>query len=320
MRTLSSDARINHLASRTCSVVHARDLRAAGIGRDAVRRRVDAGSMAILLPRTYGVGPQCQSPTFDMRCMAGVLMGGAGTAIDGEAAGVLRGVWDRAGTAIDVRMHRRVPRRDHVPFRFHASHGEREANCGVSVGPIAVVGFIDMCLRMARSLTKWQLAHVIDRGIYERQVTLDLIQRALDTRRRAPWITVLRDAVELIRSGSVGTRSGSEDEFLSGVIQAGAGEPIVNTRGALGVPRDEPDFYWPHAMLNVEIDGRQHDEPAQAADDHERDMVALSLGIRVIRVRARDVRRHQRRVTGLVMRALSGGVVAVDDRRYLRLR
>jgi hypothetical protein len=189
----------------------------------------------------------------------------------------------------------------------------------VEVGPIPVVGFVDMCIRMARTMTKWQIASVIDRGVFERLVTICALEGALATRHRHPWTKRVGDAIALVHSGSVGTRSASEDLLLEGLLAAGVIEPVVNTRGSAGVVRDEPDFVWPGHRVNVEVDGWHHREPAQAADDAARDAAVAGVGIRVIRIRAVDVWKRRPYVVAQVLQALGGEAVELEPgSRYLR--
>jgi very-short-patch-repair endonuclease len=318
MQTLSIDSAIIELAASSCSVVHARDLRRAGIGRDAIARRIRIGSMAQLLPRTYGVGPQCQSPSFEMLAMAGVLAGGDGAHVDGVTAATLRDVWNRGPAEIHVALPNRPAFTPPAPFVFHRSTGRCRPG-GEKVGPIPVVSFIDMCLRLARTMTPWQLAFVIQGGVFRDLVRLSDIEAALDVCARTPWIGVLRDAVKLLRDDSVGTRTKSEDVALEALLRAGAPVPFVNTRGVHGLSRDEPDLFWRRERLNVEIDGEQHREPRQAADDLRRDHELADRGIRVIRVWSLHLWpiARRRRIVGHVMRALRGEPVPVGADRHL---
>lgn len=318
------DRRIHELASRTCAVVHARDLRAAGVGRDAIADRIADGTVAQLAPRTYAVGPACHEPSRSMLAMAGVLSAGAGASIDGETAGELLGVWDRADPSVHVAVPGRTVRTTQgasATFCYHRVAARWSARTGRLLGPIPVVGYVDMCLRMACTLTPWQLAFVMQRGIYERHVTLDQLAASARLHARRPWICVYRGAVELVRSGSAGTRSRSEDRLLGCMLQHGIEVPLVNTKGALGLARDEPDFAWIGARVNVEVDGGHHDEPAQVADDDVRDREAAQLGFYVLRVRARDVRRRPRAIVRVIDRAMAGERGLADPgARYVRNR
>ena len=51
------------------------------------------------------------------------------------------------------------------------------------------------------------------------------------------------------------------------------------------------DFVWPEALLIVETDGRQHDDPLQRAADGVRDEIHAQAGYRTLRYRWADVHR-----------------------------
>ncbi|WP_309628981.1 endonuclease domain-containing protein [Brevundimonas sp.] len=66
--------------------------------------------------------------------------------------------------------------------------------------------------------------------------------------------------------------------------------------GGLGFRKQHPigpyilDFYCAAAKLAVEVDGATHDQPIQIAHDARRTAWLSGKGIRVIRIRAKDVR------------------------------
>jgi very-short-patch-repair endonuclease len=295
--TRSTNRTIAELAASSCFVVHSRELRLAGVSRTAVARRIADGDMAMVLPRTYVVGPGCHRPSFETLCMAGVRAAGPGAVLDGAAAATLLGVWDRGDGTIDVTVPGRGIQRPVEPFRFIRVAPDWTPTDPRAHGPIPVTGFADMCACMARTHSKWQVAHVIWRGMYERLVTLDELRAHVETMRRAAGAPVLRDAIDLVLSGSAGTRTRSEDRLLVALQDAGVSEPVVNTKGAAGLSRDEPDFLWLDPLVNVEVDGDQHQDPAQASDDARRDADIVALGGVVIRVPWRAVwRSRDRRV------------------------
>ncbi|MCW2927228.1 MAG: hypothetical protein JWM86_1196 [Thermoleophilia bacterium] len=287
-RGRSLDGVISELASRTCSVVHIAALRDAGVTRDSVARRVREGWMAPILPGTYGVGPLCRTPTVQMQCMAALLAGGHGAVLDGQTSAALQGVWDRGDDSIHVTVPGRSLRDAPPPFVVHHPRPGWQANSPRIVGQLAVSGFVDMCVCLSRFLTKWQLASVIVESTYHRVGCVEELEVALPALMRVPGSATIRGAIALVRSGSAGTRGPLEDEVLNRLLELGVPEPLVNVRGALGLSRDEPDLVWPEHRLNVELDGRHHEELGQAADDAKRDAEARALGWIVLRIRARD--------------------------------
>lgn len=304
-RGRTNDIVISELAHRTCDVVDAARLNAAGVSRDAIARRVQDGWMTPILPRVYAVGPSCHAPTLAMMAMAGVLAAGDGSAVGGATAAELLGVWDRGDGRVDVRGDRRVERSAPDRFAFHVD-GLRPERQAVH-GGVPLVGAIDMCRQFAEDHTKWQTAFLIDRCAYRGLVTIERLERSvLDAGDHRRGMGVLREAIALVQSGSVGSRGRTEDDVIAGLEAAGVREPVVNTLGALGLSRDEPDLVWPSLMKNVEIDGGHHDDPRQATDDDLRDAEAEALGWRVLRIHWRDCRRRPALVIACIVRFLDG--------------
>ncbi|MEJ7892483.1 MAG: DUF559 domain-containing protein [Solirubrobacteraceae bacterium] len=64
------------------------------------------------------------------------------------------------------------------------------------------------------------------------------------------------------------------------------------------------DFLWPAAMLVVETDGSEHDQPSMRATDAARDNLLGLAGYRVLRYRWSDVHRHHERTAGQILQAL----------------
>lgn len=309
MRGSEIDAVINQLGARSSSIVHARDLRAAGISRDAIATRIRGRSLRLVLPRTYACGPAALTLPRETMCMAGALAGGHGAVVTGETAAELSIGWDRGGTSIHVAarrpIHWEVPR----PYTFLRSHVVGPVQR--STGGVPLAPFVDMCWHMATSATPWQLAFVIRRGVFDRAVDLPALDASVAAHPYRAGRPALARAVELIRGDSAGTRGIAEDLILATMLELGVPTPLVNVRGCLGMDRDEPDFAWVGRRVNLEVDGRQHDEPTQAADDRRRDAGYAERQVVVVRVRAREVMRRSRRiqVAKAIGRLLEGGSV-----------
>ncbi len=301
------DRIILELAARNESVVHARDLRALDVDRDHVTQRVGSGFMAPIVGRSYGVGPSCHDPTFRMQCMAGALAAGPGSFVDGETAAVLLDAWNRDVHSIHITTQISAPDWSASPFEFHRARGIWLPAAHRHDGPIPIAQAERMCCQFARNHSAWQLAFVIQRCIFLRLATLASLEGIADVNARSHGNATLRAAIDLVRSGSFGTRGQCEDDLLADMLAAGVDTPIVNTRGCMGMSRDEPDFVWRARRANVEMDGRQHDEPRQAEDDRLRDAEAVQRGWRVLRIRARDFWRARSRVLRHVLHFLDGG-------------
>jgi very-short-patch-repair endonuclease len=97
------------------------------------------------------------------------------------------------------------------------------------------------------------------------------------------------------------TRSELERRFRRLVKRHGLPKPLSNA-AVLG---DEVDFYWPHARLIVETDGRDaHLNPIAFEDDRRRDAELLVAGYRVVRFTWAQVTEEPRRVANTLQRLL----------------
>lgn len=307
-RRRNLDAVVTELAGGSCSVVHARMLRQAGICRKAVQERVADGRMVLELPRTYFVGPQAHRPTFEMRCMAGTLCAGPDAVATGETAATLWGAWDRGDGTVHIASSTNAYRDSRPPYVFHRSSGIWMPDGIQRVGTIPVPGVPETCLEAARRCTPLQVTFMIHRFVYLRMVTIEeLAAFALDMR-GMPGVATLRTAIELAQAGSAGSRSRSEDRLHSGLEAIGLPPDLVNVRGCMGIVGDEPDMVWMRERVNVECDGGHHDEPVQRERDRERDSEATARDWHVVRVRPDDIWRDLEGVLRMI------GVVLAEAR------
>ena len=274
--------------------------------------------MAPVLPRVYAVGPDCRTPSFEQKCMAGQLVGGAGASIVGLAAASLSDWWNRPVECIDVAVVGRAVAIDADGWTFHRVRTSAACHPRGSASPVVVPRCERTLLTSAAATTAWQLAFVINRAIHAGATSIDALRAAVDEHRGRRGIATVRDALELVVAGSFGTRCFTEDCYVDEFPRHGLPMPIVNVRGALGIPRDEPDFVWPELRVNVESDGGHHDQPGQWSDDQRRDEAAIALGWRVLRVRARDFHRRRSVVMRAVAAFVRGGQVPTEpDSRVL---
>jgi very-short-patch-repair endonuclease len=55
------------------------------------------------------------------------------------------------------------------------------------------------------------------------------------------------------------------------------------------------DFAWEHKKLAIEIDGEQHEQPAQVTRDRRKDALLISLGWKVLRITWKDMSNDTRK-------------------------
>jgi hypothetical protein len=94
----------------------------------------------------------------------------------------------------------------------------------------------------------------------------------------------LERALEAHASGSAGTRSDLEDEFLA-QLPTNLPAPLVNAAVQTPHKQLEVDLFWPNERLIIEIDGHGHERPRTRRQDAERDRLLTQAGLEVVRVK-----------------------------------
>jgi hypothetical protein len=281
-------------------------MRAHGVHRNAVARRIADGRLVELWPDTFLIGVDPELAPRDVIRAAALACVGPGSSLDGLSALHRRGMWERHDESIQVvgpRGHAAIP--DYgITFR---RSGARAATSDLVDG-IATRDASEALIAGAAALSAHQIAYILGRGEYLGQLStasvLDELQRCAG-RTGTPAV---RRALELRVDGSAGTRGCSEDRLLPNVTAA-HGEPLVNVRGAAGIPDYEPDFCWQGRRWIVEIDGGHHLDPDVRAIDQARDRLLTSAGWIVVRIWWKDVWMRLHEVLAHIARCFSGCTV-----------
>ncbi|MBC7461454.1 MAG: hypothetical protein H7287_08830, partial [Thermoleophilia bacterium] len=261
IRTIPIETRIARAMVDGFPIVTRRSMRAAGMHRSAVARRIADGRLVELFPNVFLVGIREQHATSDVRIAAAVAMTGPRSALDGVSALHRLDCWNRHDGTIRVATTSGSATKV-VGVRFCRVRPEQIRMQVVSGIPTRRA--LDALFVAARELTPHQLAFVIDRARYRRLMSLDDIEHALVVSPGRPGSVVVRRGLELVRGGSAGTKSRSEDTLLAELIDL-VGIPLVNVRGSAGLVGYEPDFCYQALRLIIEVDGDQHtDDPHQA--------------------------------------------------------
>jgi very-short-patch-repair endonuclease len=303
------DAHILEIARALDSTVHARQLRAAGIDRGHVRARVSSGWMAVIVGLSYGVGPHAQDPTPDMLRRAALLHAGPAALLTGETGAEVLAGWNRGSGRCHVISSASITVSD-PRFRFHRSRDRSNLLPAATSRRWPVLEPRLLCLDLARTLDPWQLAFVLCELRYRRHVVIEAFGEFIAIHAHARGMTTLRRALDLVNAGSAGTRGRTEDRARELCASAGIRTMLVNVRGALGIPNEEPDFVVVGARLNIECDGGHHLEPLQAKQDRARDMLAGDLGWRVLRIWWEDIWECPELVIATIRAALAGTMPA----------
>lgn len=286
----SIDARIARAATTGIPVITRRRLREAGVNRARVASRLADGRLTHAWSDTLLVGRHdLRDVPLDLLRRAAVATVEPNAALGGVSAIERLCGWRRFEDEIHVisdRWHEDLPRHR---ITFRRAREAPSADDIALVDQVPTFRPLPAMLQAARDCTAHQAANAIAELEYHTPLELDDVADAIDGGGRIIGAPVLRRAVALRRSGSVGTRGRSEDQLLP-YVTARRGEPVVNVRGAAGIPDYEPDMLWRKAGCIVEVDGGHHvDDPAIRAADLERDRLLKADGWCVVRIRWRRV-------------------------------
>jgi very-short-patch-repair endonuclease len=274
------DALVAELAASQHGVVTTDQLRARGVSRSGLARRLEAGHLHRLHRAVYAVGHR--RLTFEGRCMAAVLACGEGAVVSHRAAGALWAMLLPSPGPIDVTVR---------------GYGGRRKQRGIVIHRSTTLGPSDATRRRGIPLTQpartlQDLRQALSPGQLQRAT-----RRALDLR--------LHVAAALDQEPDL-TRSELERLFLRLCRRHSLPSPEVNAR----IGPYEVDFLWRDLSLIVETDGfRHHGGRAAFEADRARDARLQALGYRVLRFTYRQLREERRAVVATlrdVIRA-SGG-------------
>jgi Transcriptional regulator, AbiEi antitoxin/Protein of unknown function (DUF559) len=296
---------VRTLAERQHGVVARRQLLAAGVDAERVRRWREGGRLVDLRRGVYALGHGLLP--LEGRWMAAVLACGSKAVLSHRSAAALWDLRPPGGVAIDVTVGADGRRRTLDGVRVHRSATAGEAFAVVERGiPVTTVAWtlLDLAAVVPR--------HVLRRAVEEsdRRELLDMgaITAVFERSPRRAGSTALRAVLaDMGRHGITRTRSDVEAGFLQLCLDHGLPRPEVN-RYANGVERD---FRWPDPhRLVVEVDGWAHHRGRTAFEaDRARDRRAVADGWRVARFTASEVQRDPRAVAAEV-----AGLLGLDQR------
>jgi very-short-patch-repair endonuclease len=278
------DASIAALAEGQHGVVARWQLKELGLGKGAIRHRLDAGRLHLVHRGVYAVGHLAVST--DGRWLAAVLAAGADAALSHRSAAAFWRVRETTRTSIEVTAKRRV--RPCRGVEFHRAFLPPDERTVVRGVPVTTVG-----------RTLLDLAAVLPAGQLERAVNEAEIRRLGDS---LPLVALierypgrrgvgrLRAVIERTEAGSTITRSRLEDLFRDLVGAAGLPRPRFNDRVQVAGGWIEVDCLWRGARLIVELDGHAfHSTVEDFERDRARDRALTTAGWRVARVTWRQL-------------------------------
>jgi very-short-patch-repair endonuclease len=259
-------------------VVTAAQLIEAGLTKQAVRRRVEAGWLVRLHRGVYAVGHTAL--TRHSHLIAAVYACGPEALASHRAAGWLWGIL-RGPQPIEVTAPRsREGGKGFVLHRTRLIHGEdRAMRQGIPVTSLArtIVDLSDDLpdKRVADAVHEAEVQRLFDRKAVER-----VLERLPGRKGRHKLTRVLA----AYRDVQPFTRNRAERLVFQMCEEHGLPRPQVNT----WLGSEEVDFYWPQQGLVLEFDGGVHRTTRAFYTDRERDRSLAARGIHVVRATDRD--------------------------------
>jgi hypothetical protein len=268
---------LSELAGGQWGVVAAWQLRAAGLTRAAISRRVVAGRLHPLHRGVYAVGHAHLGA--EGRRLAAVLACGPGAVLSHKSAAAHWNLLATAAARIDVTAAR--GRRAHEGIRLHRSRSldaqDTTTHRGIPTTTIART-LLDLAAILPAHRLERALAQAERVGLYDHAALTDVIRRSNGHRGQ-------RALEHAVAQEPAFTRSDLEARLLELTRDHGLPTPLVNhILAAPDHPRLEVDFCWPTHHLIVETDTwHTHGTRADFEHDRRKDAALTAAGYTVIR-------------------------------------
>lgn len=273
------------LADRQWGVVSRAQLRALGVSRAAVDHWLARGRLRPLHHGVYALGHAHLRP--EGRWLAAVLACGSGAALSHRSAAARHDLLPYASATIHVIAPR--SRHPQPGIKLHRARA-LDARDVTSVGAVPTTTVARTALDLAATepphRVERYLAQADRQGVYDGGALEDVVERNPGHRGAGVLAAQLRREPLL-------TRSELEAVLLAAARVRGVDPPLANHD--IHLPRRGPtnvDFCFPAARLVIEVDSWQHHRSRTSfEDDRGRDLELLTLGHRVARLTARQLRR-----------------------------
>jgi very-short-patch-repair endonuclease len=275
----SPDEAIARLAEAQFGAVHRDQLRAMQLSPDVIDGRVERGTLRIVHPMVYAIGPL----GFLGRAKAALLWAGPEAVLSHWTAATL---WDLARRDEEP-IHLTSPRKTKAPPGIVA-HWTRRPPRATKRNGLEVTDATRTIADLARIAAPHDLRRLVRRALYEKRTSVAAMKKIPALRRLLPL------------AGP--TNSDVEDAFLKLVTKAGLPKPMTNTR----IAAYEVDAYWPQFKLVVEIDTwYSHGDPISFEEDRRRDAALARAGVRVLRFTDDQIANGPLGVVGAIYSAAS---------------
>jgi hypothetical protein len=253
------------IARRQRGLVTRKQLLAAGISKEEIRRRIQKGALLRVHRGVYRVGHK--APSIEARYLAAVLACGEGAVLSGQAAAYLWGLIKGAAPPPEVTAPNR--RKVKGVRTRHARRGEIEATTWRGI-PITTVPrtLVDLC----SSLQLEDLARACHEAGVLHRTTPRQVEKILTKRPNTPGAKELR---RVMRGDVHVTLSALERRFLERLDEASLPHPITNKPAG----SKRVDCRWPQHNLTVELDSyRFHNSRHAWEQDRRREREAHARG------------------------------------------
>jgi very-short-patch-repair endonuclease len=303
------DSLCAHMAEVQHGIVTEAQLRAAGLDKRAIFRRVESGRLDRQLPGVFVVAGAPR--TLDRDLMAAVSWAGDEAAASGHAAAWRWGFDKFDSPPIEIsttnRKHctgLRLPDGTRIIVHRVDRHLVREI---VRVGNIPVTSARRTVLDLAgmkHRRTESVVDAILRRGLHDiGDLWLYLDQEWMRGRR---GVGILRDILIPRTEGRAPSDSNLELMMRRVLNRHGLPEPIHQYRVALPSGEIHVDIAYPHSMLAIEVDGYMwHMDRLAFEEDRRRDNELRALGWTVFRFTWAMLRFDSGRVAELVAQHLS---------------
>jgi predicted transcriptional regulator of viral defense system len=288
-RTRGLDAALATLAGRQHGVVARRQLRALGLGDDAIDLRLRRGRLHTVHRGVYAVGHAITSRegTF----MAAVLAGGDAV-LSHRSAAALWGVI--AAERQDVEIS--VPRALRPRPRLEIHQARLPADEVTTHRSIPVTTPARTLYDLASVLPPHRLERAATEAEIRRLTSPTSLEALVARYPRRAGNAAIRGLLATQAIGRYRTRRELEARFLAFLDEAGLPRPQINATVELPCRPREVDCLWEDRRLVAELDGfATHGTRSAFEEDRARDRALQAAGYRVVRITWRQL--HAERAT-----------------------
>lgn len=294
--TGAGEGAVAWVAERQLALVTTHQLHIAGVGRGALRRRLENEVLHRMYRGVYLVGHPIPLP--GARELGAVLACGERAFISHRSAAALWGLANAPLDFVEITVVARGCRsRDgvHVHRVERLAATDRRHKAGIPVtSPARTV--VDYAATANATELEYAIAEAFAHNLTDERQILAATERVPN------HAGVVRVRAILSQPGGANrTRSGGERAMLHLLREAGLPAPRTN----VVIAGFTADFVWPDARLIVELDGYPfHGHRAAFERDHRRDIVHRNAGYDVLRFTGRQLEEQPLLVVAAIVRAL----------------